>query len=97
MDPQTQTTTTSTSDELELIKRSNSLAIHLYKTAESDVTMLLKQTEDLVEVYSKLLEKHLTEHDNELLRLTSNMLNLRIKDTLEIIKKNQETRDNMAK
>lgn len=81
-------------EDIETIKRSNALAIHLYKTAESDLSIIMKQHSDLIKVYSKMCEK-IPEAD--VMRTTTDMLISNMSGTIDILKKNQENREQMAK
>lgn len=65
-----------TQTELSDLKRSNAMAIHLYKACEGDLDVLLGLYIEVSELYNKLYEQH----------------NAKVNDTIEQLKKAREER-----
>ena len=86
-------------DDIESLKRSNMLAIKLHQSAESDVTTLIKQMNDLLTLYTKVALNYLTTvPDNDgIHKLTHELLIQRMKDSLMSIIKLQEERVQLTK
>lgn len=76
MESKATNTPTDQKTELAELKRSNAMAIHLYKACESDMEVLMTLYNEVSDLYSKLYEQHKT----------------KISETVEQLKKAREER-----